>query len=110
MAPAIALPAARPKACRLEYSITCMEELSKQLLDRRPGFVMKGIGNLQGPSDRVHVFLVPVNPQGFVDGGENISQANLLLNRISSPLVTGSNDLASPQAPATHDNRPAIRP
>jgi hypothetical protein len=72
--------------------------------------VLKRIGDLDGAADGGVVLLVPIDAEGFVDGGEQIAHAGGAARDLSAVGIGRADDAASGDAAAADGEGPAVGP
>src|SRR5439155_23809272 len=89
----------------------CRDTLSlNQFFQRSPRGVIEPVGDIDGPGDRRHVGLGPVDSHRLVNRRIEISDGHRSVRHIGSIFVAGTDDAAPPNAAATYHQRPAVRP
>src|SRR5260370_22478760 len=86
------------------------QRLAKQLLDRFAGAILKGIGDLNRPSDGAHVFLSPVNTQRLVDRRVKVTHGHHAIGNVVALLVASPDHLTSLDPTTRQRQRPAVWP
>src|SRR5262245_59793332 len=81
--PGIGRNSAIPQAAQSERNPL----LPQQFRYRLPGLVVERVGDLDGPSDRAHVLLAPVDPEELVDRREQVSHGDDAVGDVRSAFV-----------------------
>src|SRR5215510_743655 len=56
----------------------------EELGDRRAGAVVERVGDLDRPADWAHVFLLPIDAEGLVDGGVEVAHGDHALGDVGA--------------------------